>query len=554
MSLAKKLQSIELVQQKLAIKKQLSIQKALTSNDPEDIIKANLVLKEISSKKESNPKSYFMDPQDFQGSLGFKDKNLSISYGMLKSMSKTPIINAIIRTRISQLASFAEPQKDEFSVGYKIRRKKVPGVKIDENSKADQKKIYELTKFVENCGDGDVWGSDDFDTFVRKFMRDSLTYDQGTMEVVRNKKGDITEFHSVDASTIRVADDYDNEKYNSQGIEPPKQVKGYYPTHVQIYNNNVQAEFYPWEMCFGIRNPSSNIYNYGYGISELEELVSIVTSLLWGEEYNRNFFKQGSAPKGILRVNGNFSDARLAEFRQQWNATIRGVQNSWKTPVLEADKVDWIDLQRNNRDMEFTNWIEFLIKISCAIFTIDPSEVNFPLQGGANDNPLFEGNNESRIKHSRDKGLYPLLKFLQARMNKFIISQKDPNFEFVFVGLDSMTPKEQAEYDEILLRTRKTTNELRKMRGDEDADVEGGDYVANPTLASFLQMEQSAQMMGGGEEGEEEGGEEGEEEEPEMSQEDQDLEASLDETSKALTGENPFVKSLNNYLTTLNND
>ena len=34
-----------------------------------------------------------------------------------------------------------------------------------------------------------------------------------------------------------------------------------------------------------------------------------------------------------------------------------------KTPVVEAD-VDWIDLQKNNRDMEYTSWMEYLIKLA----------------------------------------------------------------------------------------------------------------------------------------------------------------------------------------------
>ena len=53
---------------------------------------------------------------------------------------------------------------------------------------------------------------------------------------------------------------------------------------------------------------------------------------------------------------------------------ITGVMQAWKTPVVEAD-VDWIDLQKNNRDMEYTSWMEYLIKLSCAIYSIDPTEI-----------------------------------------------------------------------------------------------------------------------------------------------------------------------------------
>lgn len=541
------------VQAKLQAKKELALQQAFASNDPVTLMKAQAALEQIKGKQNIDPKAYFVDPYEFQSSFGYKDRRTNLSYGMLKGMARTPIINAIIRTRITQVTAFAEPQKDEFSVGYKIRKKKQPGVPdSDKPTKQESAEIDQLVKFIENCGRADVWGTDDFDTFIRKILRDSLVWDQMGFEVVPDKSGVPVAFYAVDGHTLRVAEDYDAPRYNEMEHEkkPPK-VRGYYPSHVQIFNDKVISEFYPWEMCFGVRNPSSSIYNFGYGVSELEELVSVVTALLWGEEYNRGFFKQGSAPKGIIKVAGNFGEARLAEFRQQWNATMRGVSNAWKTPVLEADKVDWIDLQQSNKDMEFSNWIEFLIKVTCAIFTIDPAEVNFPLQGGANENPMFEGNNEKRLKHSQDKGLYPLLKFLQKRINKWIIERISDKYEFVFVGMDAMSPTETADYEEKLLRTRKTFNEIRRLHGDED--VEDGDMIGNSILAQQKQAAQQAEQMAEGNDQFGAGGEGGEEgDQAPADEEDAQLEELLDGVTKASESGNPFVGALNMYLKELN--
>ncbi len=546
------LAAIEKEKSLLVIKEQLALEKAFASSDPEEIYKAQIALSKRQKASEPDRKSFIVDPQQFQSSFGYKDKHVAISYGMLRAMAKTPIINAIIRTRINQVAAFAEPQKDEFSVGFKIRKKRIVGSNADDGlNKEEEKEIQRITDFISNCGDSSTWGGDDFDAFVRKITRDSLTFDQMNFEVVYDLDRKPKQFFAVDAATCRVAEDYDSPKYQDGEVvveRIPEKINGYYPSTVQIYNDRVVAEFYPWEMCFGLRNPSTNFYNPGYGISELEELVSIVTSLLWGEEYNRQFFKQGSAPKGILKVNGSFGDARLQEFRQQWNATMRGVNNAWKTPVLEGDKVEWIDLQRTNRDMEFTNWIEFLIKISCAVYAIDPAEVNFPLQGGANDRSMFEGSNEARIKHSRDKGLYPLLKFIQWRINKWVVQQLNPDYEFVFVGLDSMSAKEQAEYDALLLSTTRTTSEVRAMRGLKPTQ-EGAkplDTVLNPNLIQLINAQAAQQGMMGGEE--QEGGEE-----PPLSQEDQELESLLGEKGvEKGSDSNPFVESLNNYLRKIN--
>lgn len=542
MSNIDRIAKLELAQQKLEIKKSLLFEAAINSKDPSEIIKAQTMLASVEKKTESERKSFFVDPLDFSQSFSYKDRKISLSYSMLKGMSKTPIINAILKTRTNQVASFAEPQKDEFSVGFKIRKRRIGGSQQEEKlTKQEEKEIAELTEFVNECGDSDVWGSDDFDSFIRKVVGDSLTYDQMTFEVEDDRKGVPVAFFPTDASTFRVADTIDfsqddirtgysteARKRNMNG-KAMEEISGYLPSHVQVYQNQVVQHFYPWELCFGLRNPSNSIYNYGYGVSEMEELVSTITGLLWGEQYNRNFFKQGSAPKGFLRIKGDLPPSKLHSFRQMWNATTRGVGNSHKTPVMEADQAEWIDLQKNNRDMEFAQWMEFLIKVSCAIFTIDPAEINFPLQGGANSGAMFEGNNEARIKHSRDKGLYPILKFLQKKIDKYVIKRKNPKYEFVFVGLDAMNPKDQMEHDMNSVKTYKTVNEVRQSKGMKNID--GGDILLDP---SFLQ----GQMMAGDDGmGEEEGGfgdqQEGEENDNPFAEEPED---------------NPFEKALNGYI------
>jgi hypothetical protein len=422
---------------------------------------------------------------------------------MLKSMARTPIINAIVRTRINQIAAFAEPQRDKYSIGYVIRKKRIFGSNAQEKvTKQEEKRIEELTMIVENCGVSGSWEADDFDGFVRKVIRDSLVYDQCAFEIIRDRKGAIHEFIAVDASTIRLSESYDDDNFKNNDPERKQvKIKGYYPSYVQVHQNNVTADFYPWEMCFGIRNPVTDVNYNGYGTSELEEMVNTITALLWAEDYNRRFFKQGSAPKGILKVSGGMSDTKLQEFRQQWNSTMRGVQNAWKTPILEADKVDWVDLQQSNRDMEFTQWVEFLIKVGCAIFAIDPAEVNFPLQGGAGEGGgLFQGSNEARLKQSKDKGLYPVVKFLQKRLNKFVINQIDPAYELVFCGMDALSVEQEHKMDYEAVRAYSTVNEIRRKRGEKD--LPEGDIILDSIYAQQVaQKQMMEQGQAGGQEG-----------------------------------------------------
>lgn len=513
-SYAKQLDAISLAEAKLKAKKFRTLEKALRSESPDDMVRASQVLQQIQPKVDQNTKSFFIDPLEFNSNLGYKDKPFSLTYTTLKRMSKTPIINSIIKTRKNQVADFAEPQENKYSTGFVIRKKPKGGVEQKMDNK-DKKIAFAITDFILKGGNTSQWGYDDFDTFIRKIVEDSLVYDQMTFECVRNRRGQLESFIATDAATFRMADsffdkDYDNVFFQRNGANVWKdrsdfgpKVHGYYPAYVQVYQNMKVNEFYPWELCFGIRNPSTSIWANGYGCSELEELINVVTSMLWSDEYNRRFFSQGSAPKGFFRVKGTNNEAALQQFKQQWQSMITGVMQSWKTPVIEAD-VDWIDLQKNNRDMEYSSWIEYLIKIACAVYSIDPSEIGWDISRSNGNGGLFEGSQEQRLKHSKDKGLYPLLKFLQRKLNKYIIEQINPDYELVFVGLNGLTIEEELKMDIDKVNSFMTVNEAREKY--EMKPLEGGDA---PNNSAFLQnknaqaMAQQQAAMGGAPNGEE---------------------------------------------------
>ena len=514
-SYADQLKAVEMAEQKLAAKRFRLIEKAAKSDNPSDMIAAAQTINKIQSKPQENAKAYFIDPLQFSANLGYKDKMFSLTYTTLRRMAKTPIINSIIKTRKNQIADFAEPQADRYNTGFVIRKKLKPG--SDPKMSEKEKKIANaITDFILNCGGQSSWTGDDFDTFIRKITEDSLTFDQMTFECVRNRRGKLEYFVATDASTFRIAEsafreDYENSFFHRLGSgvyaqenlkNLDKQVNGYYPQYVQIYQSAVVNEFYPWELCFGVRNPSTFINANGYGCSELEDLINVVTALLWSDEYNRRFFSQGSAPKGLLRVKGGMNEKTLQQFKQQWQAMISGVMQSWKTPVVEAD-VDWIDLQKSNRDMEYNSWIEYLIKLACAIYSIDPTEIGWDISRSGGNSGLFESSQAERLQHSKDKGLYPILKFIQRKINKYIVEQINPDYEFVFMGLNGMTIEKELDMDTKKIGTFATINEIRE-KWDLEPIEELGDIIENSifhqayTQKKQAEMQQQQQSMGGG--------------------------------------------------------
>ena len=111
-------------------------------------------------------------------------------------------------------------------------------------------------------------------------------------------------FKAVDASLIRMLDSVDP-RYSDQFKEMEKD--GHLPRYCMAWNSQILKHpttgqpilYYPWELGHGIRNKTTNVRKNGYGVSELETLMDLVTYILWGVQYNGNFFKQGSQAKGF---------------------------------------------------------------------------------------------------------------------------------------------------------------------------------------------------------------------------------------------------------------
>jgi hypothetical protein len=476
---------------KLSLEKQLILEKGLQSKDADTLFKANLIYNQYFGKQQEQVvtrKSLMFDPYLLNEMMGFKDKYYALSYNTLRTMAKTPIIKAIIGTRVEQVASFSGFQNDYSKLGWTIRKKGTLQHDLEDN---DKKEIDRISKFIQEGGIvGDSWGSDDFDDFLRKIVPDSLALDQWTTEIVRSRGGDPVEYFATDGATYRFAESKNPE--NSIAIDYNNIL--YYPKYVQILDSQIVSEFYPWELIMGIRNPTTDIYKNGYGRSELEDMIKIVTWMLYGDNYNGKFFSQGAAPKGIIRLSGNVNDGRLAEFKQQWQAQVAGVQNAWKTPVLEADKMDFLNMQMSNQDMQFSNWQEYLIKLGCAQYKIDPSEIGFPMGGSANT-AQFEADRKYKLEYSQEKGLLPLLKHIQRKINKSIISQLNSSFEFVFTGLENEDEAKLLENDIKALGNFMGYKEIRKKRGLPEDLEDPDDMIFN---SMYYQMKMASKQQGGG--------------------------------------------------------
>jgi hypothetical protein len=247
-------------------------------------------------------------------------------------------------------------------------------------------------------------------------------------------------------------------------------------------------------------------------------MIQVVTYLLYGFQYNGNFFRQGSNPKGILNIKNGASSNALNELKQVWRSTIAGVQNAHRMPVVEGVELEWINMQQTNKDMEFQMWSDFLMMLACAMYSIDPSEIGFNLQKAS---VFGQDGQKQRLEHSQTKGLVPLLKFGQRKMTKMIVERLNPNYEFIFCGIEQEDKVVALDQD-----VKKTQNGLVSLE-DMFRKYSGRDFdPKKDTLLNSVWLQLKGQNMMGGEESNQ----------------------AVDEMTGEQGNENPFSKGLNDFI------
>jgi len=470
--------------------------------------KAEELLKAFASGeriKMGNPKSAIIDPYMTTGSNGLRQKPTAVPYSTLRRMAKIPAVAAIINTRLNQVARFSRRPRFEGDMGFKIVLKDREA-KMNE---AQKKRAFELEEFFMTTGAvPNAKRKDNFDKFMRKIVRDTLTLDVVTFENVGNRKGTIAEVWAIDGATIElVASNLVGEEREMPVYEPMTRAGQSIAkdiSYVQRVNGQIIAEFTEDELCFAIRNPQTDINMVDFGMSELETLIEIITGIMNSVRYNTSYFSESHLPQGILEIVGSYEDSHLEGFKKHWKAMTSGASGKWAVPVMalkEGQGFKFTNFKNNNRDMEFNEFLEFLFNIACAVYQIDPNEVGFKSWTSGGSGTMKSDNTEVKIDQSKDKGFVPLMQFLANTFNSEIVDRIDDQYAFTWIGIDEQDEEQKwARYKEQIDSGVVVVAEIRKKEDmDELLDEEGKPAQwttapGNPTLIQVFMAEVNAKM------------------------------------------------------------
>lgn len=440
--------------------------------------------------KKPGMQSVWLDDRQVQMLGDYYEKPSSFGFDMMRHMvDRTPILSAVIMTRIRQVKRFCRVPEGGKGPGFQIRLKNQASNKLQAQ---EQQSIELLQNFFTNCG----WETnprqrarmkrDNFSGFMSKLVRDSLIMDSAPIETEfkRDRSLGLDGLYAVDGSTIRLCAE--------EGYHGDDEVFA-----LQVVQGNLRAAYTYDDLIYVPRNPRTEVLYGGYGNSEVELLVNVVTGFLNAMTYNQKYFDSNSIPKGLLHLSGDYSADDLNSFKRYWNSMVKGINNAWTLPVMvsknQESKASFENFGVEVNEIMFAKWMTFLTSIICAIYGIAPDEINFE-SFTAGTSSLSGSDTEEKLINSKDKGLRPLLSHFEDLFSDYVVSEFSDKYVFRFSGLDEKDEAQVWEEEKALL----TVNEARKARNWDEIKDEWGEAPLNQTLMQAWMMEKAPQQPDAG--------------------------------------------------------
>lgn len=434
-------------------------------------------------KAKRGMQSVHLDDLQIFATGDFWEKPYPLGFDGLRAMvEQTPVLNAVIMTRIRQVSAFTQPLETDRGTGFSIRH-------IDKNhtiTQPEEESIKLLSRFFLNCG----WEfdprarkrlkRDSLTGFMGKIVRDTLTLDAASVEteMKRDRKLGIDGLYALDGATIRLCAE--------QGYQGNDEIFA-----VQVIQGRIRTAYTYDDLIYEVRNPRTDVRLTGYGLGETELLIRVVTGFLNAMTYNISGFDNNSIPKGILHLSGDFDAGDLTAFKRYWNSMVKGVNNAWSLPVMvskdQESKASFERLGVEFNEMYFSKWMTFLTSIICAVYGMSPDEINFESFSAAKSS-LSGSDTAEKLADSRDKGLRPLLNYLQSIMSDFVCSSFSDKYVFRWEGLDPEDEDKRHEIRKAVL----SVNEARAQEGYEKSEASWGEAPLNPSLVGAWMQEQQA--------------------------------------------------------------
>lgn len=422
------------------------------------------------------------DPQRIHQYAGiYRPKLQGIPDSLLKRMAiQDDLVAAVVHTRSNHVAQFGRKQVDRHQKGFKF----VINEGIEEKLKEEDKqklhdRIDRAEKILSTCGHSNGWAEQEkcsFSEFLYMQARNCVVVGRMATEIIwtpdsnfpdDKKKRKFHSFRPTDAGTIyyaapyhevnsqvremalRLMENLKNEKLKKEKFENDEYA------WVQVFEGRPMQAFGPQEMLVHSPYQVADIEQMGYPVTPLDTAITAVTTHINITHHNRLYFQTGRAARGMLIINSPDLDPDIVQgIKQQFNASINSVSNSWRMPVFglgPEDKLVWAPIDSaGGRDMEFQYLSDSNARSILAAFQMSPEELPGyqHLGKGTNSQAISESSNEFKLIAARDVGIRPLLSSFEDFLNSSIVPLIDPELSKIvklrLIGLDADTEEKES--------------------------------------------------------------------------------------------------------------
>lgn len=370
-------------------------------------------------------------------------KPTNISFSLLRQVAKH---DAIIRICINAIKKSVSQSK--WDVVLKEGEKMTPEIK----SQIDYLKKLFLLQNKNN---------ENMRILLDRVIEDLLVLDAGVIEKVRNINGQIVGLNSVDGATIRP-------RYNAWGEFDPD------AAYVQVVNEKEVATFKQEEMIYMMANPQNEIALFGYGMSPIESILLTVQASLNADMFNARAFSDDNVPPGMVDL-GDMSEEQAQQFIRIWDNTVISDTKRIKFVWGSKEPIKYTAFQKNNKDMQFIEYIDWLSRLKLATYGLTPMDANI-----THDVNRSTANAERDISNSR--GVHSTKRLFEEYFNREIVATMGFDaIEFKFAGSENISEsKTRAEIDKIYVECGVLSPEEIRIRegfSSEEEQLENSDGV-----------------------------------------------------------------------------
>lgn len=461
------------------------------------------------------------DPQRISEMAGLYRPKLSlIPDNLLKRCAiQDDLVAAVVHTRCNHVSQFGRQQQDRHQKGFKFVIDPAIEEKLSKEQKqALQERIDRAERLLLSCGHQKGWSQQDkcsFTEYLYMSTRNAIVLGRMATEIVyvpdpRNPAERI--FHSfrpTDAGTIYYASPYKDaqegiraqarkllEQIKNEKLRPEKFENDEY-SWVQVIDGRPLQAFSSEEMLVQNFYPVTDIELQGYPLTPLDTAISAVTTHINITNHNKLYFQYGRAARGMLVIKSQDVDAEVVQaVKQQFNASINAVNNSWRMPVFgigPEDDLQWVPIDQGTRDAEFQYLSDSNARTILAAFQMSPEELPGyqHLSRGTNNQALSESNNEWKLTAARDVGIRPLIAkvedFLNDSLMPLIDEYLSKNAKIRLVGLDLVDEEKESvrlQQDAALHMTYDDI--LQKVEKKPYGASRGGQFPLNPAVGTII--------------------------------------------------------------------